>query len=811
MLLSAVSRLLVSLVLSLALFACPPAPEPPCDGGDCAPVVLTPGCDAGTFLEVSGACRPAGATTCGPGFEVDPSGWGCESVVQACDAGASSVPGEGCAPLGWTTCPAGFTRDASGWSCEPTLPPTPCTGATRTALGASTCAPVGDCAAAFPPAGATLFVDASLDAGAIDATHFTTITSAIAAAAPGAIISVAAGTYRESLSTPRPVTLLGRCAAQVQLIGDPALFVDGVQGVRVEGFTLRDSLLAARVERAGGLTLRHVVLEANLRSAVQALDPGTQVTLEDVVVRDTRADPATQTFGQGLAASFGAQVTLTDVELSGNLETGLFLDRAQTAATVTRTVVSNTLPRASTGRLGWGVAVQRGARLDATGLVVQDSRTTGLVVVQSPSSATLKDTLVRRTALGLDNTGQPSGIGVAVLQGGTLTWTGGAVDGSPGSLVHAQDPGSVATLRDVTVRGVRPVTGVPSSGIDAESSAKVTLERVAVLDTAGTGVFASSRGEVTIDHLAVLDVAGVGLRAQGGSLTGVAVEVRRHSDAAALASQAGSLTLTRCVLADATADPGMGAASQQGSLLVLEQCLVAGNASAGVYATTPTATALVGTSVIRDTRLTTAGEYGQGVVVERGGFAQLTDVTVARNHTAGLQVADAASELRATRVTVRSTQPNGAGTRGRGANALFGAQLQVTDSAFVDNQQVGLFVFQARVEVTDSLVRATRSDPDGSYGNGLEALTDGVIVFTRGAVEGSPGIAAVFAEGAGVLDGARVAKNAVGLHAQDGSTVEELAAPPPTLGARQVIVTTGTAFEENQAKLSAGTVPVPPP
>jgi hypothetical protein len=57
----------------------------------------------------------------------------------------------------------------------------------------------------------------------------------------------------------------------------------------------------------------------------------------------------------------------------------------------------------------------------------------------------------------------------------------------------------------------------------------------------------------------------------------------------------------------------------------------------------------------------------------------------------------------------------------------------------------------------------------------------------------------------------RVVKNAIGLHAQDGSAVEELAAVPATLGARQVVVTTSTSFEENQAKLSATTVPVPPP
>ena len=800
------TRLLVSFTLGVALFGCPPPPEAGCDGG-CTPDAATSGCDAGTFLDANGACRPAGATTCGAGLHSDPSGWGCEAVVTACDAGAISVPGEGCTPIGWTTCPAGFTRAASGWSCEPTLPAAVCTGATRAALGAAACAPVGDCSAAFPPASATLFV--APDAG-VDATHFATISAALAAAPAGATIAVAPGTYRESLVAPRPVTLLGPCAARVELIGSPALFVDGVPGVSVEGFTMRDSLLAARVERAGTLTLRHVVLEANQRSAVQALDPGTQVTLEDVVVRDTRPDPATQTFGQGIAASYGARVTLTDVELSGNRETSLFLDRAQTSATLTRTVVSGTLPRASTGKLGWGVAVQRGASLTATTLVIQDSRATGLVVAESPSTATLQDVLVRRTSVGLDNAGTSTSTSVAVLQGGTLSWTGGAADGSAGALVHVQDSGSAASLHFVTARGVVPTMGVPASGIDAEGSAHVTLDHVAVLDTAGTGVLASSLAELSIDHLGVFDVTGVGLRAQGARLTGVAVEVRRHSDAAALASEQGSLSLTRCVLADGTSDEGLGAATKDLALLDLAQCLLTGNVSAGLYATTPSS-AVLGGSVIQDTRLTAAGEYGQGVIVEHGGSAILTDVTVVQSHTAGLQVSDDQSTLTATRVTVRSTRPNGGGTRGRGANASFGGLLQVSASAFVDNQQVGLFAFQSRIEATDSVVLSTRSDPDGSYGNGVEALTDGVIVFTRGALERSAGIAAVFAEGAGVLEAVRVAKNAIGLHAQDGSTVEELAAVPATLGARQVVVTTSTAFEDNQAKLSAVTVPVPAP
>ena len=793
---------------ALALVACP-APST-CDGGSCGAEdasthTSNAACDAGTFTTANGACLAAGAI-CDAGFEADPSGWGCVAVVASCDAGSIAVPGGGCAAVGWSTCPDGFTHD--GWSCQPTLPEIACNGATRAALGATSCTPIGDCGAPFPPTNATLFVDAALDGG--DATHFSSITAALAAAAPGATIAVAPGSYAESLTPTKPVHLIGRCAAQVELTGNPAVFANGVSGIELEGFTVRDSLLALRAESGAGLTLRHAVLEHNQRSAVQALDPGTRVTLEDVVVRDTQPDSSTQTFGQGIAASYGAQISLTDVELNGNRETGLFLDRADTSATVTRTVVSKTLPRASTGRTGWGVGVQRGATLTADRLVIEDSTTTGLVVTVAPSAVTLTDSLVRRTSLGVDNLGQPSAVAVAVLQGATLSWNGGAADGSPGSLVHAQDMGSTATLENVTARGVTATTGVPASGIDAQGSAHVSLTRVAVRETVGSAVFAGSQGELTLSEVGIFDVV-EGVRAQQARVTGSHVEVRGHSDTAAVVVQQGTLSLDHCVLADGSDDPAVGAAASDQSLLTLDQCLVTQAQTAAVYAQA-TATALVTSSVLQRTRLSTAGEFGQGIIVESGATAQLLDVTVADNHSAGLQVADAQSSLSAERVTVRGTQPNGAGTRGRGANANFGgAQLTVTNSAFVDNGQVGLFSFQSRIEATDSVVLNTHADADGSYGNGIEALTDGVIVFTRGALEGNPGIAAVFAEGAGVLDSTRVARNAVGLHAQDGSAVEELASTPATLGTRQVVVTTSTQFVDNQSKLSAVTVPLPPP
>ncbi|MDP3236310.1 MAG: right-handed parallel beta-helix repeat-containing protein [Myxococcales bacterium] len=804
-------QLLVGAVLAtlLACPAMPPPPPPSCDGGCPDTDAGTGGCGPGTFTTSTGQCQRVGWTTCDAGFTTDPTGWTCRAVVERCDAGQAAFPGEGCSALGWSVCPAGFTPTAT--SCEPVLPSAACTGATRAALGQTNCVPVGDCSAPFPPPAATVFVDAD---GGVDATHFRTIAAALSAAPAGATIAIADGRYAESLKPTRPVKLVGRCPSRVSLVGNPGIELIRTRDVELESLTVRDSILAARLELGASLRLRHVVLEDNLRSGIQALDRGTQVVLDDVVIRGTAPDPATATFGQGIAMGSAAQLTLTDVELRGNGETALFLNQAGTAATLTRVLVSDTQPRASTGRLGWGIAVQAGASLTATQLVVQDNLGVGILIAQRGSSATLTDTVVRRIAESTDATGAAFGFGVSA-QAATLTWTGGAIEDVTGGLLDVQGTEGVATVRNVT--GQRTLAGgAPRFGVEARNGAKVTLERVWLANLTSSGVLALDRSEVTIDHLAVAGVTGIGLRAQGGRITGTAVDVRNHTEAGALASLTGQLQLSRSVLANAastTADGGLGlgASASQNSSLTLDECLLDNNLTAGVYVRDPGSRGTVTRSELRGTRLDANGEFGQGVIVESGAKVTMDDVAVSQNHTSGVQVAGAASELTMTRVTVLGTLPLGSGSRGRGANVAFGAAMRSTSSAFVDNQQVGLFAFQSRIEATDTLVRGTRADPDGRYGNGIEALTDGVISFVKGAIDRSESIGAVFAEGAGLIDGTRMTNNTIALHAQDGTTIVELPAPPVSLGNRQVVVTGSTSFEGNQSRTGSDVVTVPPP
>ncbi len=798
--------------VSAIMLACPatPAPQPaPCDAGCPATDAGIGGCGPGTFTTATGQCQSVGWTSCDGGFTADPTGWTCRAVVEGCDAGLVAFPGEGCSAIGWSTCPAGFSSTPT--SCEPVLPAATCTGATRAALGQTTCVPVGDCSAPFPPATATHFVDAD---GGVDATHFRTIAAALRAAPAGATIAIAEGRYAESLKPTRAVKLVGRCPARISLVGNPAIELVRTRDVELESLTVRDSILAARLELGASLRLRHVVLEDNLRSGIQALDRGTQVSLDDVVIRGTGPDPATATFGQGIAMGSAAQLTLTDVELRGNGETALFLNQAGTAATLNRVVVSDTQPRASTGKLGWGIAVQAGASLNATQLVVQDSRGVGILIAQRGSSATLTDTVIRRVTDSTDNAGAAFGFGVSA-QAGSLTWTGGAVEDVTGGLIDVQGADGVATVRNVS--GQRTLTGpAPRFGVEARNGCKVTLERVSLANVASSGVLALDRSEVTIDHLRVSAVNGIGLRAQGGRITGGAVDVRGHTEAGVLASLTGDLQLSRSVMADAApsaadAGLGVGASASQNSSLRLDECLLEKNITAAVYVRDPGSSATVTRSDLRATRLDTNGEFGVGVLVELGSKATIEDVAVAQNHTSGVQLAGASSELTMTRVTVLGTLPLASGSRGRGANVAFGAVLRSNTSAFVDNQQVGLFSFQSRIEATDTLVRGTRTDPDGRYGNGIEALTDGVISFVRGAIDRSASIGAVFAEGAGLLDGVRITNNTTALHAQDGTTIVELPVPPVSPGNRQLVVTGSTSFEGNQSKTSADVVTVPPP
>src|SRR2546430_5238466 len=123
--------------------------------------------------------------------------------------------------------------------------------------------PGGEWGAVFPAVTGAYFVD---DNGPTDATHFTTIQAAVAAAPAGATIAIEAGTYTGSVTLGKDVSLIGRCPAQVTLQGaaatTPGIASSG-HTATIRGLTITDFEVAVSADAGAIVVVEDAVLEAN--------------------------------------------------------------------------------------------------------------------------------------------------------------------------------------------------------------------------------------------------------------------------------------------------------------------------------------------------------------------------------------------------------------------------------------------------------------------------------------------------------------------------------------------------------------------
>ncbi|MFN7133706.1 MAG: hypothetical protein ACK4N5_16635, partial [Myxococcales bacterium] len=298
--------------------ACPPEEARPAPGEPCAPILPPEPCEGTTRTAIGArACVPLSPTACPEGFAPSPVG-GCIDVHAAeCGPGTRATLGQtGCVEVGVARCAPGFAPEPSGWGCGE-ITPAGCTGATLAILGARACVPDTQCDEPFPPVSATHFVNASYTDAELDATHFRTIRAAIAAAPANATIAVYGGTYSEALELRRPMTLVGRCASQTTLQGQPqvnAILASGPVEVSVRGFTLRGHRYALFANDGASVTLSSLIIEGSLGYGVVATGaparPAT-VKLSGTGIRDTR-DGGGAGPGDALYAGGGAVVQVTD-------------------------------------------------------------------------------------------------------------------------------------------------------------------------------------------------------------------------------------------------------------------------------------------------------------------------------------------------------------------------------------------------------------------------------------------------------------------------------------------------------------------
>lgn len=235
-----------------------------------------------------------------------------------CGAGERPVSGtDACSPVGTTHVPAGFV--ATAWGFEPVTPSEPCTGATIALLGKTSCEPIDDCSAAFPPAEATVAVrtGAAPYAGRSDLVVVATVAEALAQVKSGGVIAIDEGEFESPTAITRSVSFVGRCTEKTSLHATD--FVARIEARVNVGFR---SLSFTGASKAALLASSHsvVVLDrvylhgsgSGAESGNGALIQATRTVFEGPAVAP---NPGAAT--NGIYAIFGGKVAFDGVELRG--------------------------------------------------------------------------------------------------------------------------------------------------------------------------------------------------------------------------------------------------------------------------------------------------------------------------------------------------------------------------------------------------------------------------------------------------------------------------------------------------------------
>jgi len=686
------------------------------------PVAPPVECVAGEWRRDDGACIAAGLS---PDMPCPPGEW--ERDGECLPAG---VPPDGCAE--------GFVHDGDR-GCDPILPREPCAPGFIAIPGESTCREVALCAAGtwgdIPVENDTEYVDAGyagMDSDGSAPKPWTTIQDAVDAAAPGAIVAIAAGSYLEDVAVSgKAVRLWGVCPALVE-----------VQGTGAE-------LAAVQVLSGAANTEVHSLAIGG--SVMGVFSSGSlDVLLERVWVHDNgeRAIDFENDLGP-------TSLAIRDSLVEWNQEVGVFANDAE--VTVETSVVRNTLPNAQ-GLFGHGLSMATTgapATLLLRRSVVEQSREAGMLL--RGLHATVEASVVRGT---LTNAQGIGGRGVSA-QVSSTTGVPTTLQLRTSVIAENHETGvflsaSEATVEATVVRDVLPDAFLSGRGVSAQvgstpATPSKLLLRTSLLDRCQeTGVLVGG-SEVTLEASAIRDtLPGLELISQGVTVLAIdnaPATLTMHASLVERSRQVGVLVVDAQATIDASVvrdtsptelglfGRGIGVedvvTTALPSTLRLRNSLVEQNHEFGLFVGAAEAT--VETSVVRDTLPDAQGFFGRGVNAQAEEMGQpakllLRGVLVERSHDMGVFVQGSEATVDAS--IVRDVQPNVRGAGGRGVSAeahpiTYGpSTLLFRASLMEQGNEFGVAVVGSQARIEASTIRDIAANALGKFGDGMIVVSE---------------------------------------------------------------------------------------